>query len=60
MGKMTKAQAGRKGGLATKSRHGSGYFAKIGRKGGLVGGKVTKARHGTSHFKRIGSKGGRS
>ena len=57
-GGMSKAQAGRMGGLVTKSRYGSGYYSRIGKKGGSPGGKRTLERHGSAHFKRIGAKGG--
>jgi hypothetical protein len=59
MGKMSKAEAGRLGGLATKSRYGSGYYSRIGKKGASKGGRKTKERYGTSHLAYIGSKGGR-
>lgn len=59
MGKgMTKAEAGRLGGLATKARYGKGYYSRIGKMGGRKGGLKTKSRHGSAHFKRIGRKGG--
>ena len=32
--KMSRAEAGRKGGMTTKQRHGEEFFGKIGRKGG--------------------------
>ena len=57
-GKMSKAQAGRKGGNVTKARYGSGYYSTIGKKGASKGGKKTKERHGTAFFKSIGKKGG--
>jgi len=57
---MTKRQAGRLGGLATRSRHGSGYYARIGRMGASKGGKATLANHGVAHFRRIGEMGGRA
>lgn len=31
---MTVREAGRKGGMVTSERHGSGFYRKIGRKGG--------------------------
>lgn len=34
-GKMTVAEAGRKGGLRVKAERGLGYYEEIGRKGGL-------------------------
>lgn len=61
MGKsMTKVQAGRKGGLVTKSRYGSGYYSRIGKKGASKGGNTTKQRHGSAFFARIGAAGGRA
>ncbi len=33
-GKMTVAEAGRKGGNTTKQRYGEGYYEAIGKKGG--------------------------
>jgi len=60
MGKMSKAQAGRKGGLVTKSRGGSTYYSRIGKKGASKGGNRTKQRHGTPFFKKIGAQGGRA
>lgn len=33
-GKMTMAEAGRKGGMTTKQRHGHEYYVGIGKKGG--------------------------
>ncbi len=58
MPKLSRAQAGRKGGLTTKSRHGSGFYSSIGRKGARKGGKRTLERHGVDHFRQIGKKGG--
>jgi hypothetical protein len=60
MAKMSKAQAGRKGGLTTKGRYGSGYYSRIGKKGASKGGNATKARHGSGFFSQIGAKGGRA
>ena len=37
-GKMTVAEAGRKGGLRTAETHGEEFYSEIGRKGGKVGG----------------------
>ena len=56
--KMSRAEAGRKGGLATKQRHGSEFFGEIGRLGGKKGGQTTKARHGVEFYQRIGRQGG--
>jgi len=37
-GKMTVAEAGRKGGLKTAETHGEEFYSEIGRKGGKIGG----------------------
>jgi uncharacterized protein len=37
-GKMTVAEAGRKGGLRTAETHGEEFYSEIGRKGGKIGG----------------------
>jgi len=37
-GKMTVAEAGRKGGLRTSATHGEEFYSEIGRKGGRIGG----------------------
>ncbi len=37
-GKMTVAEAGRKGGLRTSETHGEKFYSEIGRKGGRIGG----------------------
>jgi general stress protein YciG len=57
-GKMSRAEAGRKGGLATKQRHGEDFFGKIGRIGGKKGGETTKKRYGVEFYQQIGRKGG--
>ena len=51
--KMTKAEAGRLGGLRTKQRHGSAHFQQAGRKGG----HATLQAHGTEHMAAIGRLG---
>ena len=56
--KMSRAEAGRKGGLTTKTRHGEEFFGKIGRIGGKKGGDTTKKRYGVEFYQRIGRKGG--
>ncbi len=58
MGKMTKAEAGRLGGLKTKSRYGSTFFSAIGKKGGSKGGKKILSLYGKGHMREIGRKGG--
>jgi general stress protein YciG len=57
-GKMSRAEAGRKGGRATKQRYGEGHFGKIGRIGGKKGGETTKQRYGSEFYQRIGRIGG--
>jgi general stress protein YciG len=37
-GKMTFAEAGRRGGLRTSETHGGEFYSEIGRKGGKIGG----------------------
>jgi hypothetical protein len=59
MAKMSKAQAGRLGGNATKRRGGSAYYSRIGKKGASKGGRSTYARHGSAYMKKIGARGGR-
>src|ERR1700737_2237664 len=44
--KMSRAEAGRKGGLTTKRRYGDEFFGRIGRIGGKKGGDTTKRRYG--------------
>jgi hypothetical protein len=51
--KMTKAEAGRLGGLQTKQKHGSAHFQQAGRKGG----HATHEAHGTKHMAAIGRRG---
>jgi general stress protein YciG len=53
-GGMTVKEAGRRGGRATKTRHGPDFYQLIGRKGG----ETTKSRHGPDFYERIGRKGG--
>lgn len=56
--KMSRSEAGRKGGLSTKQRHGEEYFSQIGRMGGRKGGEATKRRYGIEFYQEIGRKGG--
>jgi hypothetical protein len=51
--KLTKAEAGRLGGLKTKQRHGSEHF----RRAGALGAKAVMERHGIEHYRRIGKAG---
>jgi general stress protein YciG len=53
-GKMTVAEAGRKGGQKTASTHGREFYEKIGRKGG----DKVSAERGPEFYSEIGSKGG--
>ncbi|HEV3475404.1 MAG TPA: hypothetical protein VG602_08565 [Actinomycetota bacterium] len=55
---MTRADAGRKGGLTTKKRYGPNFYQQIGRKGGKKGGLTTKQRYGPDFYRTIGRKGG--
>ncbi len=56
--KMTRSEAGRKGGQATKKKYGSDFYSKIGSVGGKKGGQTTKKRYGTEFYQKIGRKGG--
>jgi general stress protein YciG len=56
--KMSRAEAGRKGGQTTKRRYGDDFFGKIGRMGGKKGGETTKQRYGIEFYQKIGRKGG--
>ena len=53
-GKMTVAEAGKKGGEKTAQTHGREFYEEIGRKGGE---KVSEER-GPEFYSEIGSKGG--
>jgi general stress protein YciG len=55
-GKITVAEAGRKGGEKTASNHGREFYEEIGRKGGE---KVSQER-GPEFYSEIGRKGGAS
>ena len=56
--KMSRAEAGRKGGRTTKERYGDEHFGKIGRIGGKKGGETTKQRYGSEFYQKIGRIGG--
>jgi uncharacterized protein len=56
--RMSRAEAGRKGGLTTKKRYGADFYQRIGRKGGKKGGLTTKQRYGPEFYRTIGRKGG--
>ena len=51
--KLTKAEAGRLGGLRTKQRHGTAHF----RRAGSLGAKSVLAKYGTEHYRKIGKAG---
>ena len=53
-GKMTVAEAGRKGGERTAATHGREFYEQIGRKGG----EKVSAERGPEFYSEIGSKGG--
>ena len=46
--------AGHTGGSMTKQRHGTAFYARIGRKGGAS----CAEKHGPDHYQAIGRKGG--
>jgi len=54
-GKMTVAEAGRKGGLRTKTLHGHEFYHAT----GVKGGKATLRKYGPQHYEKIGRKGGK-
>lgn len=56
--KMSRAEAGRKGGKTTKARYGDEHFGRIGRIGGKKGGETTKQRYGSEFYQKIGRIGG--
>lgn len=56
--KMSRSEAGRKGGETTKKKYGSDFYRKIGQAGGKKGGKTTKERYGSEFYQKIGRKGG--
>jgi hypothetical protein len=51
--KLTKAEAGRLGGLRTKAKHGTEHF----RRAGSLGGKALLAKYGPEHYRKIGKAG---
>lgn len=53
--KLSRAEAGRLGGLKTRERYGSEHYKDIGKQGGAKGGAVTKQKYGSEHYRRIGS-----
>lgn len=56
--KMSRAEAGRKGGKTTKERYGGDHFGRIGKIGGKKGGETTKQRYGSEFYQKIGRIGG--
>lgn len=56
--KMSRAEAGRKGGKTTKERYGEEHFGRIGKIGGKKGGETTKERYGSEFYQKIGRMGG--
>ncbi len=56
--KMSRAEAGRKGGRTPKERYGDDHFGRIGKIGGKRGGETTKQRYGSEFYQRIGRLGG--
>ena len=48
------AAIGRKGGEATRERHGAQFYESIGQKGG----RVVKEKYGPDFYEQIGHKGG--
>lgn len=54
--KMTRQEAGRKGGQKVAKERGSEFYREIGRKGG----EKVVAQRGSEFFKEIGKKGGES
>jgi len=56
--KMTRSEAGRKGGMTTKKRYGAEFYSRIGTVGGKKGGATTKKRYGPEFYQKIGRKGG--
>ncbi len=53
--KLSRAEAGRLGGLRTRELYGTGHYKSIGKQGGAKGGAATKKKYGTEHYRRIGS-----
>jgi len=51
--KLTRAEAGRLGGLKTKQRHGPDHYRRAGR----LGAKALLAKYGPEHFRQIGKAG---
>lgn len=56
--KMSRSEAGRKGGKTTKARYGDEHFGRIGKIGGKKGGETTRERYGSEFYQKIGKLGG--
>lgn len=56
--KMSRQEAGRKGGVATRDRHGAEHYKAIGAAGGRKGGQATARLYGPEHYREIGRRGG--
>lgn len=56
--KMTRSEAGKRGGQTTMKKYGSEFYQKIGKMGGKKGGNTTKERYGIEFYQNIGRKGG--
>ena len=54
--KLTKAEAGRLGGLRTKQRHGSEHY----RRAGALGAKAVLEKYGPDHMRQLGKAGFRA
>jgi len=53
-GAITVREAGRRGGVSTKKRHGPEFYERIGKQGG----ETTKQRMGPGFYQKIGKQGG--
>ncbi len=56
--KMTRSEAGKRGGQTTMRKYGSEFYQKIGQAGGRKGGQTTKQRYGSEFYQKIGRLGG--
>ncbi|MGN8647993.1 stress-induced protein, KGG, repeat-containing protein [Gracilibacillus sp. HCP3S3_G5_1] len=54
--KMSREEAGRKGGEKVSQKYGQDHFEEIGKKGG----ETTSDKYDQEHFQEIGKKGGRN
>ncbi|WP_158737206.1 stress-induced protein, KGG, repeat-containing protein [Alteribacillus sp. YIM 98480] len=53
--KMSREEAGKRGGQTTSEEYSQKHFEEIGQKGG----ETTSKKYGQEHFEEIGQKGGR-